>query len=104
MFSEYASSLILVVGALAFLTSVVTQVLKTTVFPKVPTDLVCFVISECLSVAGTIQYLVYSNIKITVFYIFASLVLGCLVKLVASSGWSSVRDIWNRTYNKEDNK
>ena len=54
-----------IIGTLAFMVSVITQVIKGVgVFNKVPTDIVVFVLSICITVATFVAYMQYIQMTI----------------------------------------
>ena len=80
---QYVTYALMAVGIMAFLVSMITQVVK---------DLPWLVVIACQ----------YFKIVIEWYYIFASFVAAFIVYLVATGGWERVTEIWQRTkYNKQ---
>ncbi len=86
-----------VIGALAFIVSVITQVIKGIgIFNKVPTDIVVFVLSIGITVVAFIAYMQYTQMAILWYMILASIVAGFVVAFVAMYGWEKLSDLWKR--------
>lgn len=86
-----------VIGALAFIVSVITQVIKGIgIFSKVPTDIVVFVLSIGITVVAFIAYMQYIQMAILWYMILASIVAGFVVAFVAMYGWEKLSDLWKR--------
>lgn len=86
-----------VIGVLAFIVSVITQVIKGIgIFNKVPTDIVVFVLSIGITVVAFIAYMQYIQMAILWYMILASIVAGFVVAFVAMYGWEKLSDLWKR--------
>lgn len=86
-----------VIGALAFIVSVITQVIKGIgIFNKVPTDIVVFVLSIGITIVAFIAYMQYIQMAILWYMILASIVAGFVVAFVAMYGWEKLSDLWKR--------
>ena len=90
-----ATILLAVVGGLAFIVSVITQVLKG-VFKNVPTDIIVFILSIALSVTAFVAYMQYINAKILWYTIVASVIAGFIVAFVSMFGWEKLSELWKR--------
>ncbi len=90
-----ATILLAVVGALAFIVSVITQVIKG-IFKNVPTDLVVFVLSIGITVAAFIAYMQYIQMTILWYMILAAIIAGFIVAFVAMFGWEKLSELWKR--------
>ena len=92
-----------VIGVLAFMVSVITQVLKGVgIFNKIPTDILVFVLSIVLTVTSFIAYMQYIQQTIIWYMILAAIMAGFIVAFVAMFGWEKLSDLWSR-FNKKDN-
>jgi len=83
---------------LAFLVSMITQVLKE--LPKVKeiqTSVVALAVSMLLCPLAVIIVCQYFRIVIVWYYVFASFIAAFIVYLVATGGWERVTEMWNRT-------
>lgn len=86
-----------VIGSLAFIVSVITQVIKGIgIFNKVPTDIVVFVLSIGITVVAFIAYMQYIQMAILWYMILASIVAGFVVAFVSMYGWEKLSDLWKR--------
>ena len=95
------SSLIAVIGALAFMVSIITQVFKGVgVLSKVPTDILVFVLSIGLTVIAFVAYMQYIHQIIVWYMIIAAIMAGFIVAFVAMYGWEKFSELWKR-FNKE---
>lgn len=92
---------LLLIGGLAFLVTVITEVTKDIgVLKRIPTDIQVLTLSVLLSVLSYFVYISYSQGKIIWYFIVASVVLGFLVSYVAMYGWNKFYELWQR-FNKE---
>lgn len=86
-----------IVGALAFVVSVITQVIKGIgLFNKVPTDIIVFVLSIGITVTAFIAYMQYIHMTILWYMILAAIMAGFIVAFVAMFGWEKLSDLWKR--------
>lgn len=99
---QYVSYLLIAIGVMAFLVSVITQVIKELPgLAKLPTSAVVFVLSLIMCPACMFAMLDYISKPITWYLVFACMVAAFIVALVAMNGWDAVRNIWNRTQYKD---
>jgi len=99
---QYISYLLIAIGGLAFLVSVITQVIKELpVLNKMPTAVVVFVLSLILCPLTFLAAMDYMSKPVEWYMIFACMIAAFLVALVAMSGWEAVRNIWSRTQYKK---
>ena len=95
------TSLVAVIGALAFMVSIITQVIKgVSVLDKIPTDILVFVLSIGLTVIAFVAYMQYIQQIIAWYMIIAAIMAGFIVAFVAMYGWEKFSELWNR-YKKE---
>lgn len=95
---QYVTYALMAVGVLAFLVSMITQVLKE--LPKVKeiqTSVVALAVSMILCPLAVIIVCQYFRIVIVWYYVFASFIAAFIVYLVATGGWERVTEMWNRT-------
>lgn len=102
MLMEYVTYALIAIGVLAFLVSIITQVIKEMPGLKnIQTNAVALVVSLVLCPVSVIIACQYFNIVIVWYYVFASFIAAFIVYLVATGGWEKVSEMWNRTkYNK----
>ena len=86
-----------VVGVLAFVVSVITQVFKGVgVLSKIPTDILVFVLSIVLTVVAYVAYMDYIQQTIIWYMIIAAMLAGFLVAYVVMFGWEKFAELWKR--------
>lgn len=91
------SSLIAVIGALAFMVSIITQVIKgVSVLDKIPTDILVFVLSIGLTVIVFVAYMQYIQTAILWYMVVAAIMAGFIVAFVAMFGWEKFYELWKR--------
>lgn len=95
------TSLVAVIGALAFMVSIITQVFKGVgALSKIPTDILVFVLSIGLTVVAFVAYMQYIQQTILWYMIIAAIMAGFVVSFVAMYGWEKFSELWKR-FNKE---
>lgn len=91
------TTILAVIGALAFMVSVITQVFKGVgVLAKIPTDILVFVLSIGMTVTAFVAYMQYIQQTILWYVILAAILAGFLVAFVAMYGWEKFAELWNR--------
>ena len=96
------AQLLTIIGILAFLVSVITQVFKgVSVLSKLPTDILVFVLSIGLTVIAFVAYIQYIHQIIVWYMIVAAIIAGFIVAFVAMYGWEKFSELWKR-FNKEE--
>ena len=96
------AQILTIIGVLAFLVSVITQVFKGVSFlSKIPTDIFVFVLSIGLTVVVFIAYMQYIQQAILWYMILAAIMAGFIVAFVAMYGWEKFSELWKR-FNKEE--
>lgn len=100
---QYVTYALMAVGVLAFLVSVITQVIKEMpVLKNIQTSAVALSVSLVLCPVAVIIACQYFKIVIVWYYVFASFIAAFIVYLVATGGWERVTEMWGRT--KYNNK
>lgn len=88
-----------VVGVLAFVVSVITQVFKGVgALKKIPTDILVFVLSIALTVVTYVAYMDYIQQTVIWYMFIVAVIAGFLVAFVAMYGWEKVSELWKRFY------
>ena len=99
-----AAVILAVIGLLAFMVSVVTQVFKGVgALAKVPTDLLVFLLSIGITVAAFVAYMQYIQQVILWYMILAAIMAGFVVAFIAMYGWEKLSELWKR-FGKTDFK
>ena len=101
---EYITYGLALIGGLAFLVSVIVQVIKEMPgLNKIPTSVVALAASMILCPVALIVLCTYYKMVITWYYVFAAFVAAFVVYLVSTGGWEKIKSIWDRTkYNKNE--
>lgn len=98
MLMEYAAYALSAIGVLAFIASMIVQVIKEMPgLNKLPTQAVALAVSMTLCPVAVIIACQYFKIVITWHYVFASFIAAFIVYLVATGGWERVNEMWSRT-------
>lgn len=88
-----------VVGVLAFVVSVITQVFKGVgALKKIPTDILVFVLSIVLTVVTYVAYMDYIQQTVIWYMFIVAVIAGFLVAFVAMYGWEKISELWKRFY------
>ena len=91
------TGILAVIGALAFIVSVITQVFKGVgVLAKIPTDILVLVLSIGITVTAFVAYMQYIQQTIIWYMILAAILAGFLVAFVAMYGWGKFAELWSR--------
>ena len=101
---QYVTYALMAIGVMAFLVSVITQVIKE--MPKlrgVQTNAVALAVALILCPVAVVVACQYFKIVIEWYYVFASFVAAFIVYLVSTGGWERVSDMWSRTKYKKNN-
>ena len=99
---QYGSYLLIAIGVMAFIVSVITQVIKS--WPgldKLPTSAVVIVLSLVLCPLTLVMIMAYLNQPMVWYMIVACVIVAFLVALVAMGGWEKISEIWQRTKYKK---
>ena len=95
------TQLVAIIGVLAFLVSVITQVFKgVSILSKIPTDILVFVLSIGITVVAFVAYMQYIQQAILWYMVLAAIMAGFVVAFVAMYGWEKFSELWKR-FNKE---
>lgn len=94
---ESLSQLMVATGALAFVVSVITEVIKGIgVFKKIPTDIVVIILSMVLTVVAFFAYAQYAALAVAWYLVVAAIIGGFFVAFIAMYGWSKLKELWTR--------
>lgn len=86
-----------IVGALAFMVSLITQVFKGVgVLAKIPTDILVLVLSIGITVTAFVAYMQYIQMTILWYMILAAIMAGFVVAFIAMYGWEKLSELWKR--------
>lgn len=99
---QYVTYGLALIGGLAFMVSIVVQVIKELPGLKnIPTSIVALAASLVLCPVALAVLCTYYKTVITWYYVFASFLAVFVVYLVATGGWEKVKEIWDRTKYKD---
>ena len=99
---QYVTYGLALIGVLAFLVSIIVQVIKELPgLDKIPTSIVALITSLILCPVALLILCTYYKTTVTWYYIFASVIAAFVVYLVATGGWEKVKGIWDRTKYKD---
>ena len=94
---SYGTTLTAIIGVLAFIVSVITQVIKEMpLIADIPTSLLVITLSISMTPAAYIAYAQYRYMQIHWYMIAASIIAGFFVAFVAMFGWEKISDIYSR--------
>lgn len=95
---QYATYVLVAIGMMAFLVSVITQVIKELPwFKQIPTAAVVIVLSLVLCPIALAALMAWLSKPITWYMLFACMIAAFIVALVAMDGWERIAEIWKRT-------
>ena len=95
---QYITYALIGIGVLAFLVSIITQVIKEMPgLVNIQTNAVALVISLILCPLAVIILCIWLNIRIIWYYIIGAVIAAFIVYLVATGGWEKVSEMWTRT-------
>lgn len=91
------SQVVIAIGALAFVVSVITQVVKSIgIMNRVPTDVVVVLLSIILTVIAFFAYAQYASVAVVWYLILAAIICGFFVAFITMYGWSKLAELWTR--------
>lgn len=100
---QYMSYILAGIGVLAFMVSVIVQVIKEMPgLKKVQTNAVALATALILTPVSVIALCTYYTVVIEWYYIFASFIAAFIVYLVSTGGWERVTEMWNRNKYKKN--
>ena len=95
---NYGSIILGLLLAFVTATTMIVEVVKRLI-PKVPTDLVVFIISIALVVLALYVYAAIMGITVMWYYAVGAVVLGIAVAYAAMFGWDKFTALWSRLKN-----
>ena len=95
---QYGSVFAIVLMALVTAVTMIVEVVKR-LLPKIPTDLVVFVISIALTVLALYVYASAMAITVMWYYAVGAVTVGFAVAYAAMFGWEKFNELWSRLKN-----
>ena len=92
---NYGSIFLAMLLGLVTAVTMIVEVVKRLI-PKVPTDLVVFIISIALTVLALFIYAAIMEITVMWYYAVGAVVLGIAVAYAAMFGWDKFTTLWSR--------
>ena len=95
------SVLMVFIGVCAFLTSIVTEALKSIdKLDRFPTKLLCYIVALILTTPVFLAMMAYLNQPIEWYMVFASFLASFVVAKVSMNGWDDVTELAQRLIRK----
>ncbi len=102
---NYVTYGLAILGVLAFVVSIIVQVIKEMPgLKELPTNVVALATAMILCPVTLVVACTYFEIVITWYYVFASFLAAFIVYLVSTGGWEKLKEIWDRTRYKRGGK
>ncbi len=102
MITQYVSYILIAIGAMAFLVSAITQLIKELPgLKEIPTAVLVFVLAMVLCPASFLALMAWLRQPVEWYMMFACMMAAFIVALIALDGWERVKSIWDRTKYKE---
>lgn len=99
---QYVTYALMAIGVLAFMVSVITQVIKEMPgLRNIQTNVVALVVALLLCPLAVVVLCIYFKMALLWYYIVGAVIAAPIVYLVATGGWEKVAEMWQRTKYKE---
>lgn len=95
--SEYSFAIIGVLGALAFMVSIITELLKDMPgIKKIPTKAFVILVSLVVTVAALLIYVAYAHVMLLWYYVALAVFAAFVVAYIAMYGWDTLKELKDR--------
>lgn len=102
MIMQYVSYILIAIGAMAFLVSAITQLIKELPrLKQVPTSVLVFILALVLCPVSFLALMAWLSQPVEWYMMFACMMAAFIVALISLDGWERVKSIWDRTKYKE---
>ena len=92
--SEYSFAVVGILGALAFMVSLITELLKDMpVIKKMPTKAFVILVSLVVTVAALLIYAAYVNAVLLWYYVALAVFAAFIVAYIAMYGWDTLKEL-----------
>lgn len=89
------SVLIAIVGVLVALTNIIVEVVKKSIWDKLPTNVLALIVAEALTLAAGFVYFQIKTLPIAWYVVVAFVVVGFMVAYAAMFGFDKLKEIMN---------
>lgn len=95
--SEYSFAIIGVLGALAFMVSLITELLKDMPgIKKLPTKAFVILVSLVVTVTALLIYVAYAHVMLLWYYVALAVFAAFVVAYIAMYGWDTLKELKDR--------
>lgn len=95
--SEYSFAIIGVLGALAFMVSLITELLKDMPgIKKLPTKTFVILVSLVVTVTALLIYVAYAHVMLLWYYVALAVFAAFVVAYIAMYGWDTLKELKDR--------
>ena len=95
--SEYSFAIIGVLGTLAFMVSLITELLKDMPgIKKLPTKAFVILVSLVVTVAALLIYVAYAHVMLLWYYVALAVFAAFVVAYIAMYGWDTLKELKDR--------
>ena len=95
--SEYSFAIIGILGALAFMVSLITELLKDMPgLKKMPTKAFVILVSLVVTVAALLIYVAYAHVMLLWYYVALAVFAAFVVAYIAIYGWDTLKELKDR--------
>lgn len=102
---KYTSYVLIAIGIMAFLVSIIAQVIKSLPgLSRLPDSVVVLPLSLVLCPVMFLAVMAWTDQPIQWYMIFACILAAFIVSLVSVDGWKKLKEIWEKTGYKKNKK
>lgn len=95
--SEYSFAVVGILGALAFMVSIITELLKDLPgIKKMPTKAFVILVSLVVTVVALLIYVAYVNAMLSWYYVALAVFAAFVVAYIAMYGWDTLKELKDR--------
>lgn len=95
--SEYSFAIIGILGALAFMVSLITELLKEVPgIKEIPTKAFVILVSLVVTVAALLVYVAYIHVILSWYYVVLAVFAAFVVAYIAMYGWDTLKELKDR--------
>lgn len=95
--AQYATLIVGIIGMLAFVVSLITQLLKDLPgIEKVPTKLFVIIVSLIVTLAALFMYVAFAGLQLLWYYVLLAIFAALVVAFIAIYGWDTFKELKDR--------